>query len=76
MARNEKASRLLTRRDQNGAEWQKAEEEAEEEMAAKGGTGPGGTGVVARRFAALQKIALARIISITALEKRDLVEEP
>lgn len=32
--------------------------------------------VMARRFAALQKIAPARIISITALEKRDLVEEP
>ena len=30
---------------------------------------------IARRFAALQKIAPARIISITALEKRDLVEE-
>lgn len=66
------ASRLLTRRNhQPGVNRKRMVVVVVENEKREGKEGR----FIARRFAALQKIAPARIISITALEKRDLVEE-
>lgn len=65
------ASRLLTRRNHQPGVNRKRMVVVVENEKREGKEGR----FIARRFAALQKIAPARIISITALEKRDLVEE-